>query len=406
MNRFLSAIIIFGLVLVEGCAPPPEAADTQAPLLSPTLSPTPLPRQAVLSELRNTVLARPGAEAEWRAAAEGQRLEVGGGVETRTEARARVDISDGTLLRLAENTVFQLQELSPLPTDPVTRLVLEAGKVWVSVTKALGIGSFEIETPVGVATVRGSLIGVEYAPVTGQMIVTCLEGVCVLAGAGDVAELRAGQQSEIPGEGQSPTEAHAILAEQLEGWSENFPEAAPVVNEITPAPTETASATATVTMTPAGIVTPTPSPTPSTGLGPAATAPPLGTPARAPTDAPTPTPPAAATSGEYIISGGSPSAGIYVDDVLRVFVNEVLVAEVEQHGRCCSPVSPIRFTAKPGDSLRVQAQDWNDCYSLEALWLHKADGSSKTQLTGDIFGPNCGSEPQGQIFFDKTFTLP
>jgi hypothetical protein len=25
---------------------------------------------------------------------------------------------------------------------------------------------------------------------------------------------------------------------------------------------------------------------------------------------------------------------------------------------------------------------------------------------GDIFGPNCGFEPQGQIFFDKTFTLP
>jgi hypothetical protein len=361
----------------------------------------------VLSELRNTVLSRPGAETEWRAAAEGQRLEVGGGVETRAEARARVDISDGTLLRLAENTVFQLQELSPLPTDPVTRLVLEAGKVWVSVTRALGLGAFEIETPVGTATVRGSLISVEYAPATEQMIVTCLEGVCLLAGGAGAAELGAGQQSEILGQGQSPTEAQTILAEQLEAWSENFPEAAPVVNEITPAPTQTASATATATFTPAGTVTPTPSPTPSTGLGPAATASPLGTPALAPTDAPTPTPRAATTGGGYIISGGAdPGAGIYVDDVLRVFVNGVPVAEVEQHGRCCPPVSPIHFAANPGDSLRVQAQDWNDCYSLEALWLHKADGSSRTQLTGDIFGPNCGFEPQGQIFFDKTFTLP
>lgn len=115
----------------------------------------------------------------------------------------------------------------------------------------------------------------------------------------------------------------------------------------------------------------------------------------------------ATTGAEYVISGGpDPDAGIFVDDILRVFVNASLVAEVSQGGRCCPPVAPIRFVANTGDILRVQAQDANDCYSLEALWLQKADGSCLTQLTGDIFGPNCGSEPPEQIFFDQTFTLP
>jgi len=137
-----------------------------------------------------------------------------------------------------------------------------------------------------------------------------------------------------------------------------------------------------------------------------------------PTPSPTSTPPGsasapthvpcAATSGaDYIISGGSdPNAGIYVDDTLRVFVNTCLVAEVHQGGHCCQPVPPIHFVANSGDMLLVQAQDSNNCYSLDSLWLQMVGGGYLTQLTGNINGPNCGSEPPGQIFFNKTLTLP
>lgn len=115
----------------------------------------------------------------------------------------------------------------------------------------------------------------------------------------------------------------------------------------------------------------------------------------------------ASKGAEYVISGGAdPSTGIFVDDILRVFVNGNLVAEVSQGGRCCPPEAPIHFIADTGDLLRVQAQDANNCYSLEALWLQRADGSCLTQLTENIGGPNCGSEPPEQIFFDQTFTLP
>jgi hypothetical protein len=109
----------------------------------------------------------------------------------------------------------------------------------------------------------------------------------------------------------------------------------------------------------------------------------------------------------YVISGGTnQDAGIFVDDILRVFLDGNLIFEGSQGGRCCTALPPVRFVATTGDILRVQAQDANDCYSLEALWLQKADGSALIQLTEDIFGPNCGFEPPEQIFFDETFTLP
>ncbi len=185
------------------------------------------------------MLARTTASQDWQAAAEGEHFSVGGGARTGDESRARIDISDGSIIRLGANTEFELRALSPEPTDPITTLRLEAGKVWVFVSKMLGTGTFEIETPSGVATVRGSLMSVAYDPVTGQMTVTCLEGQCRLTGAGGQAtDLIGGEQTEIAGSGQPPTSAQANAAAALTEWAQEFPQAQSVVLTITPAPDE------------------------------------------------------------------------------------------------------------------------------------------------------------------------
>jgi hypothetical protein len=110
---------------------------------------------------------------------------------------------------------------------------------------------------------------------------------------------------------------------------------------------------------------------------------------------------------EYILSGGAdPSAGIFVDDYLRVYVNGDLITELTQGGHCCPPADPVHFIASTGDELRVEAQDANECYSLDPLFLQKNDGTCLMQLTEGIDGPDCGNEPPEQIFFDETFVLP
>jgi ferric-dicitrate binding protein FerR (iron transport regulator) len=198
-------------------------------------------RTAQLSELRNTVEARSGETVDWQAAAEGDGLATGGGVRTGDEARARIDISDGTILRLAPNTEFTLMQLSPEATDPVTQWSLASGKLWISVTKALGTGSFEIDTPNGVAAVRGSLMGVEYYPANGHMIITCLEGECRLTqpSSGKFTDLAAGQQTGIPGFGRDPGAARDIDIVRLGEWATFFPESLPIVTTITPGPPPT-----------------------------------------------------------------------------------------------------------------------------------------------------------------------
>jgi len=199
-------------------------------------------RTASLLELKNTVQARPSAAAEWGAASEGQQLLAGGGVKTGEEARARINISDGAIVRLAAQSEFALVELSLQATDPVTTFSLAAGKMWIAVTSALGAGSFEVETPVGSASVRGSYMSVQFEPNRGQMIASCLEGRCRLTGvSGKFTDLSTGEQSGIPQYGADPSPAKPVDIVQVQDWTAEFPEAAHFVATITPGPEPTAT---------------------------------------------------------------------------------------------------------------------------------------------------------------------
>jgi hypothetical protein len=226
---------------------------------------TPAPRQASVVEVKNEVNARETASAAWLAASIGQRVFVGGGVRTGDEARARLDISDGTILRLGASTEFALTALSPEPTGATTQWTLAAGKVWAFVSEALGGRTFEIETPSGTATVRGSYLGLEYAPATGQAVATCLEGQCRLTGTtGAFTDLTTGQQSEIAGAGKAPSPARPMDADALAEWAREFPEAGSIVATLTPAPL---TVTPRPTLTPIPTITPIPIGEADTGLG-------------------------------------------------------------------------------------------------------------------------------------------
>jgi len=185
-------------------------------------------RNASIYEFKNDVTARQAQSDQWAEAQAGQQLLTGGGTKTGDESRVRVDITDGTILRIGPNTEFQLTELSPQAVDPVTRLQLDAGKVWVWVTQSLGAGTFEIETPNGVATVRGSLMSVEFDKAAGRLSITCLDGECTLrdkAQIANIVQLVRGQQTEIAGAGQAPLAALRMTRTQIREWITEFPEA-------------------------------------------------------------------------------------------------------------------------------------------------------------------------------------
>jgi hypothetical protein len=220
------------LLLLAACAPPapspaggdlPTGLGPSAPEPSSTPDPD-IPRTAVLDEFEGVVETRPGPEADFKTATRGETLPPNTEVRTGPDGKARVKLDpEGTSIRLGPNTWLAVSDLSPSAADARTRLELLFGKVWV----VLNGGSLEVDTRGGLATVRGSMLSVDYAPDSGSLTVTCLEGQCSLANDFGVTELVAGQAAEIPAPGQPPGPPRPISPEELEEWRREVPESAP-----------------------------------------------------------------------------------------------------------------------------------------------------------------------------------
>ena len=158
---------------------------------------------ATVGDIENEVEAHGVQNAPWEAAFDGQSIGQGGEVRTLTEASARLDFTDGSLLRLAPDSLIEITryEEDRLSFD------LTDGRLWLNVADVLVIGNIQVETPVGVAAVRGSVMGVVYDAVRQYMLTVCLHGACSLFNALGQVDLLFGQQSDIPGAGQAPTAA-------------------------------------------------------------------------------------------------------------------------------------------------------------------------------------------------------
>ncbi len=156
---------------------------------------------ATIGDIENDVEAHGVENALWEAAFNGQSIGEGGEVRTLAEASARLDFTDGSLLRLAPNSLI---EITRYEEDRLS-MDLTDGSLWLNVADVLVIGNIQVETPVGVAAVRGSVMGVIFDAVRQYMSLVCLHGACSLFNALGQVDLIFGQQSDIPGPGQSPT---------------------------------------------------------------------------------------------------------------------------------------------------------------------------------------------------------
>ncbi|MFQ6096537.1 MAG: FecR domain-containing protein, partial [Armatimonadota bacterium] len=79
----------------------------------------------------------------------------GDGVRTAANGKVELHLSDGSLLRLAENTQVRLT------SDGENRgLFVSAGRIWARIMRALGRSKFEVTTPAAVAGVRGTILRV------------------------------------------------------------------------------------------------------------------------------------------------------------------------------------------------------------------------------------------------------
>ena len=129
---------------------------------------------AALSELAGKVEVKQAGKDAFVPASADTPLQVNGQVQTGDDGRARLDLSSGTIVRVAPSSLFTLSSNDPVDGGLATKIKLDLGKIFI----ILSGGSADVETPSGVASVKGSYMKVEVDSVTHNVYVTCLEGDC------------------------------------------------------------------------------------------------------------------------------------------------------------------------------------------------------------------------------------
>ncbi len=206
MKKFIFILMLsLGLVACQAApsksANPPTSppASTQNTTAQPTATAIPCSTpaaaslSATLNEVTGNVEAKDPNEANFSSAENGRTIQQEGQVRTLEDGYTRVDLSTGTLIRMAPSSSFTLVENQPEDATLFTRIKLEFGQIWV----ILNGGSLEVETPSGQAAVRGSYMMVEIDPETQDAIITCLEGQCTLENPAGMVDLRNGQRAKL-----------------------------------------------------------------------------------------------------------------------------------------------------------------------------------------------------------------
>jgi hypothetical protein len=201
---------------------------------------------ASLSELSGLVELKQAGENAFVQASADTVLAVNGQVQTGDDGRVRLDLSTGTIVRVAPSSFFTLTANEPVEGGLLTKIKLEAGKIFV----ILNGGQADVETPSGVASVRGSYMKVEVDPVTKVIKITCLEGQCSASNPAGSVNFTNGQSVIL---NPPNNEGNWNPPEEFLEWLNENPEAQQVyeqvIAELTEEPTEVPTEEPTATPT-------------------------------------------------------------------------------------------------------------------------------------------------------------
>lgn len=236
MKRIVTALLLLSIGLgacaSNSSAPQADSTDSAVPAestLTENSDPAAAAREAVVSEFENEVVVRSASNGEFIPAESGFVIQAGGGLQTGADSRARIDLKpEGTIVRVAPNSAFTLSQITEVDGEPKTTLSLVFGKIFV----LLNGGSLDVETPSGVASVRGSLLSVSSDPATNRLQAVCLEGHCALENEnGETQELEEGESAYIDENGEL-FELDEIDQDEIQDWLDEAPELSEFLDEL------------------------------------------------------------------------------------------------------------------------------------------------------------------------------
>lgn len=223
------------------------------------------PLTASLSELEGMVGIKSPENSDFSPAGADAVLTDQGQIRTGGDGRVRLDLSNGAILRVSPVSFFELS----VPADGrAPQIKLEAGRIFV----ILGSASqgMDVETPSGVASVRGSFMMVEVNPIAMDVGVTCLEGHCEASNPAGKAQFTAGEKSMLLHRDPATGEYSAPGVQPMEKgdydlWLAESPEALALAQRGLASLSESTAATSTPTKQPASTPSRTPAAPPTVG---------------------------------------------------------------------------------------------------------------------------------------------
>jgi hypothetical protein len=206
---------------------------------------------ANLSELQGAVEMKQTGEQDFSPAQSDSTLDVNGQIRTGDDGKARLDLSTGTIVRVSPSSLFTLVANEEVDDGLATNVKLELGRIFV----ILSGGSVEVDTPSGVASVRGSHMMVEVDPITNNVLVTCLTGNCRASNQAGTVDFTAGEKTILftfdPETGQFlPPTVEPMSDEDYQKWLEAHPESAAIINQAIAAMTAMAATEPPATQAP------------------------------------------------------------------------------------------------------------------------------------------------------------
>ncbi|MFN8411906.1 MAG: FecR family protein [Anaerolineales bacterium] len=238
MKRTLVSALLFLSLLLGACTTSSSTSEANSPISSGepsaansviTAETTVSAREAVLAEINNNVSIRKTSTDEFVAATNGMSILEGGSVKTSEDAHVRLNLlPDGTIVRVGPNSLFNFTSLKVANGQPQTTIELLVGKIFI----LLNGGTLDVQTPSGVASVRGSLLSVEFNSTTNRFTASCLEGDCgIRSDDGEEMDLPQGSSSFIEGD-EEPTAPFPMDRDEVQDWLDENPELDDYLSEL------------------------------------------------------------------------------------------------------------------------------------------------------------------------------
>lgn len=185
--------------------------------LQQTQAPTAIGRINFMLGGAGDVAIRHLNDTRWIAARFKMDIFKGDQLRTVAESRCEVKLSDGSIIRIGENSVFDFGETNLSKYSRQVDASLKKGKIWANVTKSFAAANkFEVKSPTAVCAIRGTIYRMDTDSTTR---VGVYEGKVDIGPTTDLRQQlqqqsRPGAPQQVPG----PTQIPGPFQVSLEQW--------------------------------------------------------------------------------------------------------------------------------------------------------------------------------------------